>query len=471
MKLFSSLAVAAVFLPAVALAADAPRVEAEGPQAGALAALEEQLRRNPDDLSVWNQYMASNFPPLLRLGNVNPDEAQKRVEAMRRFLNSLQPTQDETKKMLARARWTLGFREQRIRLVRMPRGELEARLEARPDDGPTISQYAQKVRMEVLPLVYSATDLAEESLKAAKGFLDGLRPRIAEGPAKKAWDGAVRDFAWLQHSIDAARQAARLARTPRVELEARLNAKPDEAANIAMYGQRLWIELGPLAAQDPACAEQTLASAKAFLEGLRPNVKEPSAKSALEGADQSLSRLQGLIDRAGQRAALIGKDAAPLDVEAWINGDPLTADDLKGKVVLLDFWAVWFGPSLAALPRLREWHDKYADKGLVIIGLTRYSNYVWDPRLRRPVRAFGQEKVAPLKEREMLAKFAERHQLRYRIAIQKGSSLADYYVVHRIPHVVLIDREGKIRLIRAGGDPKHVTDIQPLLEQLVADGE
>jgi thiol-disulfide isomerase/thioredoxin len=72
------------------------------------------------------------------------------------------------------------------------------------------------------------------------------------------------------------------------------------------------------------------------------------------------------------RMALIGQPAFPLETAAWVNGDPLTDADLKGKVVLLDFWAVWCGPCIACFPHLRDWHEKYADRGLVIVGLTKY---------------------------------------------------------------------------------------------------
>jgi thiol-disulfide isomerase/thioredoxin len=253
-------------------------------------------------------------------------------------------------------------------------------------------------------------------------------------------------------------------------LEAKLNANPDDTAAIGMYGQKVLMELGPLASSDSARAEEGLNSAKTFLDGLRAKVKDEAAKKSLETADQNMARLQTSIDRAKRLAALVGKEATPLEAEAWVNGDPLSSADLKGKVVLLDFWAVWCGPCIATFPHLREWQEKYADKGLVIVGLTRYYNFTWDESAGRPTRAPGEEKVTPEKEREMLVKFAEFHKLHHRFAIQKDNALSEYYVVTGIPHVVLIDREGKIRLIRVGSGDKNAQDIHEMLEKLLAGG-
>jgi predicted transcriptional regulator len=84
------------------------------------------------------------------------------------------------------------------------------------------------------------------------------------------------------------------------------------------------------------------------------------------------------------------------------------------------------------------------------------------------MRAQGEEKVAPEKEREMLVKFAEHHNLHHRFALQKDTVLSEYYAVSGIPHVVVIDREGKVRLIRVGSGDQNAQDIQNMLEKLLA---
>ncbi|MFH2115429.1 MAG: cytochrome c biogenesis protein DipZ [Spirochaetota bacterium] len=62
-------------------------------------------------------------------------------------------------------------------------------------------------------------------------------------------------------------------------------------------------------------------------------------------------------------------DPLPLGSGVWINSAPLSAVDLVGKVVLIDFWTYSCINCIRTLPYLRAWHDRYADAGLVVIGV------------------------------------------------------------------------------------------------------
>jgi cytochrome c biogenesis protein CcdA/thiol-disulfide isomerase/thioredoxin len=55
--------------------------------------------------------------------------------------------------------------------------------------------------------------------------------------------------------------------------------------------------------------------------------------------------------------------------EEWLNSRPLTADDMKGKVVLVDFWTYSCINCLRSIPYVRAWAEKYRDHGLVVIGV------------------------------------------------------------------------------------------------------
>ena len=56
-------------------------------------------------------------------------------------------------------------------------------------------------------------------------------------------------------------------------------------------------------------------------------------------------------------------------VSGWINSEPLRMTDLRGKVVLIDFWTYTCINCIRTFPHLKEWHAKYADKGLVVVGV------------------------------------------------------------------------------------------------------
>jgi len=66
-----------------------------------------------------------------------------------------------------------------------------------------------------------------------------------------------------------------------------------------------------------------------------------------------------------------GQPLPPLLVEGWINSDkPLTAADLQGKIVLVDYWASWCKPCLRGLPDLIEFRKRYRDVGVMVVGFT-----------------------------------------------------------------------------------------------------
>lgn len=138
-------------------------------------------------------------------------------------------------------------------------------------------------------------------------------------------------------------------------------------------------------------------------------------------------------DEAAQRkahAALEGKPMPPLYLTGWVNGEVKPAD-LKGKVVVVDFYATWCGPCMAAIPHNNELLKKYKDKGLVLFGVCTSKN--------------GQEKMAQVaKDRGIEYPTARDPELK-----TEKAWAADYY-----PTYAVVDRKGIVRVI--GLQPEYV---------------
>jgi thiol-disulfide isomerase/thioredoxin len=146
--------------------------------------------------------------------------------------------------------------------------------------------------------------------------------------------------------------------------------------------------------------------------------------------------------------SLIGGPAPEFrNIKGWKNRDgqkPLTLADLHGKVVLLDFWGYWCGPCIGSMPELMRLHDKYKDKGLVIIGI--HDDSV--------------ESIAEMEQKieTFPNKYWNNRNLPFAIALDGGGKVRIHgstnyapgtttagYHVNFFPTSILIDREGIVR--------------------------
>jgi thiol-disulfide isomerase/thioredoxin len=124
--------------------------------------------------------------------------------------------------------------------------------------------------------------------------------------------------------------------------------------------------------------------------------------------------------------------------------------DLRGKVLLLDFWATWCGPCVADLPALRRIYDRFHDSGFDILGASA------DGGTSKTTRAD-------------LDRFLETSPLRWPIAFDgRGTrgDLARTFNVSGIPVKILIDRRGVIRLVEIGGGDEAAARIETAVSEL-----
>jgi thiol-disulfide isomerase/thioredoxin len=172
---------------------------------------------------------------------------------------------------------------------------------------------------------------------------------------------------------------------------------------------------------------------------------------------------------------IYGKAAPDLVGDFCLNGDIKKLSNLKGKVVFIDFWAVWCGPCIANFPRLRDWAKQYKKDGLEILGVTTYfEQYAFDTQAGKLKRL--EKDKSPLKvdeENRMLAQFAKHYELSHPLlAVSKDAwekAKKDYAFQGSIPTAVLVDRKGNVRLVRIGSGEANAKELESGIKKLLAE--
>ena len=142
------------------------------------------------------------------------------------------------------------------------------------------------------------------------------------------------------------------------------------------------------------------------------------------------------------------KSAPEFAAGAWINSEPLTLKDLRGRVVLIDFWTFGCYNCRNTLPYLNRWHEDYKDKGLTIVG-------VHSPEFER------EKRVETL--RQQVASLG----IKYPVVTDNDYATWNAYNVNAWPTVFLLDKAGKVRSMHVGEGAYDETEktIQKLLAE------
>lgn len=150
-------------------------------------------------------------------------------------------------------------------------------------------------------------------------------------------------------------------------------------------------------------------------------------------------------------------DTAPPEIVAsqWIDQQPIKLADLHGKVVLLDFWAPWCGPCRITLPKFSSLHNTYKDKGLFVLGVTKYYGHA------------QQEPVTRDEELAYLRDFKKRNRLPYGFLVGDSTVNDLNYGVFSIPTSFLLDRKGMVRFISTGAEEEELEQLENMIKKLL----
>lgn len=132
----------------------------------------------------------------------------------------------------------------------------------------------------------------------------------------------------------------------------------------------------------------------------------------------------------------------------WINGDPVTSESLRGKVVLIDFWTWDCINCQHTLPHLREWANKYQPQGLVVIGV-HTPEYPWE----KPISS--------------VKNAVNKWQLPYRVVTDNNYQIWNAFGNQYWPAHYFFDAKGQLRYTSfgEGNDEQQEKVIQQLLKE------
>jgi peroxiredoxin len=136
------------------------------------------------------------------------------------------------------------------------------------------------------------------------------------------------------------------------------------------------------------------------------HIPVPGSDLALDAADAVLALREQIV--AGNDFSLTALD-----------GKTYTLSGLRGKVVLVNFWATWCGPCRKEMPDMEKLYGQYAGKGFVVLGITD-------------------------EEREKVAPFIEKHGYTFPILLDPGRKVNDAFAVEGIPKSFLFNRKRKL---------------------------
>ena len=147
---------------------------------------------------------------------------------------------------------------------------------------------------------------------------------------------------------------------------------------------------------------------------------------------------------------LVGSTASPLVGQPapdfalrTVNGGLIRLSQLRGKIVVLDFWATWCQPCIASVPKVIDVVDSLSDKGVVLLGVNQ----------GEPV--------------EIVRPFLEERQWQLQVALDSKAEVSGQYGVVTLPRTMIIDAMGIVQAVHTGGTPDLETVLSEQLQSVL----
>ena len=314
-------------------------------------------------------------------------------------------------------------------------------------------------RMKALPvnskersdLVQEAEKIRRESKAPSAPFLEEFRkadwtkfdPKADESLLREGLTGVSRDRADPQKAIAAGREYLLRWSTDRVAAALRSHYlpmallaldKPDEAAGFL---------------REAADGGQGAVKAAALLS--------LGDLTAVRGDATGAAKVYAEVDQAGDknskefaalRSAVVGKPAPELDSKVWIGAEPTPLSRMKGKVVMLGFWATWSPTCRAAVQDWNAARDQFAAQGFECLGVTRFFGHGYLPSDEGQILNGGRS-FQGMKAEEFGKHVADYHtntKTHFPFVVAEEADFKNYRVLP-MPTVVLVGRDGNVAMV------------------------
>ncbi|HEX8564194.1 MAG TPA: TlpA disulfide reductase family protein [Pyrinomonadaceae bacterium] len=297
-----------------------------------------------------------------------------------------------------------------------------------------LKEYLKNAPVKVAERVLIESEMAENYIAArqqeraafhAESALLAAKPALSDPGSNKRLVKDVYELAMKLFEIHAAAGAKQKAETVLENLRetgAHVN-QPD------LY----WLATDKLVAFliETGRKPEALQKVKTTKDGLDTAFRDPGSRA----------KILAFLRKREPQYKLLGEAAPELAADKWLGEIGASSlAGLRGKVVLLDFWAHWCEPCYAAFPNLSEWHKTYSGQGFEIVGVTRYYG---------SAEGFGADADT---EFAFLQKIKRNQRLPYPFAIAKGLVNHNRFSVESLPTGILIDKKGVVRYISTGSN-------------------
>ncbi|MFQ5913772.1 MAG: peroxiredoxin family protein [Nitrospinota bacterium] len=130
-----------------------------------------------------------------------------------------------------------------------------------------------------------------------------------------------------------------------------------------------------------------------------------------------------------------------------LEGKSLRLSDLRGQVVLINFWATWCPPCRAEMPSMNDLYKGYRDKGFEILAIS-----------------------SDVEGKRVVAPFVEKYGLTFPVLLDPKNDVGSRLQMRGIPSTFLLDKEGRIAGLEIGARNWNRSSLRQLLDGLLAEG-